>query len=65
MSILNIRKAVRTGSRVVIGIAGQSGEGKTYTALKLARGMVNSPEEIGFLDTENKRGSLYADILDA
>ncbi|AUR99218.1 P-loop containing nucleoside triphosphate hydrolase [Vibrio phage 1.263.B._10N.286.51.B1] len=64
MSILNIRKAVRTGSRVVIGIAGQSGEGKTYTALKLARGMVNSPEEIGFLDTENKRGSLYADILD-
>ncbi|CAH9013879.1 P-loop containing nucleoside triphosphatehydrolase [Vibrio phage 455E52-1] len=64
MSILNIRKAVRTGSRVVIGIAGQSGEGKTYTALKLARGMVSSPEEIGFLDTENKRGSLYADILD-
>jgi hypothetical protein len=64
MSILNIRKAVRSGSRVVIGIAGQSGEGKTYTALKLARGMVDKPEEIGFLDTENKRGSLYADILD-
>lgn len=64
MSILNIRKAVRTGSRVVIGIAGQSGEGKTYTALKIARGMVDKPEEIGFLDTENKRGSLYADILD-
>lgn len=64
MGILNIRKAVRSGSRVVIGIAGQSGEGKTYTALKLARGMVDSPEEIGFLDTENRRGSLYADILD-
>lgn len=64
MAILNIRKAVRTGSRVVIGIAGQSGEGKTYTALKIARGMVDKPEEIGFLDTENKRGSLYADILD-
>lgn len=64
MSTLNIRKAVRSGSRVVIGIAGQSGEGKTYTALKLARGMVDSPQEIGFLDTENKRGSLYADILD-
>lgn len=64
MSILNIRKAVRSGSRVVIGIAGQSGEGKTYTALKIARGMVDKPEEIGFLDTENRRGSLYADILD-
>lgn len=62
--MLNIRKAVRAGSRVVIGVAGQSGEGKTYTALKLARGMVENPDEIGFLDTENGRGSLYADILD-
>lgn len=64
MSILNIRPAVRSGSKVVIGIAGISGSGKTYSALKLARGMVNNTNEIGFLDTENKRGSLYADILD-
>ncbi len=64
MSIINIREAVRAGSKVVIGIAGTSGSGKTYTALKLARGMVESPREIGFLDTENRRGSLYADILD-
>lgn len=64
MGILNIREAVRAGSRVVIGIAGPSGSGKTYTALKIARGMVSSPREIGFLDTENRRGSLYADILD-
>lgn len=27
--------------------------------------MVSKASEIGFLDTENKRGSLYADILDA
>ena len=64
MSILNIRKAIRAGSKVVIGIAGQSGTGKTYSALKIGRGMVNHAGEIGFLDTENKRGSLYADILD-
>lgn len=64
MSIINIREAVRAGSKVVIGIAGTSGSGKTYTALKLARGMVDNPREIGFLDTENRRGSLYADILD-
>jgi hypothetical protein len=64
MSILNIRPVVRGGSKVIIGIAGPSGSGKTYTALKVARGMVSSPSEIGFLDTENKRGSLYADILD-
>jgi hypothetical protein len=64
VGILNIRKAVRTGSKVVIGIAGISGSGKTYTAIKLARGMVDHAGEIGFLDSENRRGSLNADILD-
>ncbi len=64
MSILNIREAKRAGSRVVVGIAGPSGSGKTYTALKIAEGMVNGDtKKIGLLDTENKRGSLYADIL--
>lgn len=64
MGILNIRPVVRQGSKVVIGIAGPSGSGKTYTALKIARGMVDKPSEIGLLDTENRRGSLYDDILD-
>jgi len=65
MGILNIRPAKRGGSKAIIGIAGVSGSGKTYTALQIARGMVSKASEIGFLDTENKRGSLYADILDA
>jgi hypothetical protein len=64
MSVLNIRPVESGQSKAVIGIAGQSGDGKTYSALLIARGMVNKPSEIGFLDTENKRGSLYADILD-
>lgn len=64
MGILDIKPAERSGSRVVIGISGQSGSGKTYSALKLARGMVDSPSEIGFLDTENGRGRLYSNILD-
>lgn len=64
MGILNIRPATRGGSKAIIGIAGPSGSGKTYSALLIARGMVNKASEIGFLDTENKRGSLYADILD-
>lgn len=64
MTILNIRPAVRAGSKLVIGIAGQSGSGKTLTALYMARGMVDNASEIGFLDTENRRGSLYADELD-
>lgn len=65
MSILNIRPVVRGGSKALIGIGGITGSGKTYTALLIARGMVDKPSEIGFLDTENGRGSFYADILDA
>lgn len=64
MGILEIRPAKRGGSKAIIGIAGVSGSGKTYTALKIARGMVKDTKKIGLLDTENKRGSLYADILD-
>ncbi|QHJ83883.1 MAG: hypothetical protein [Caudoviricetes sp.] len=64
MGILTIKPATRAGSKVVIGIAGTSGSGKTYTALKIARGMVSSPAEVGLLDTENGRGRLYSSILD-
>lgn len=64
MSIIHVRKARREGAPLVIGIAGQSGEGKTYSALKLALGMAaGNPEKVGLLDTENRRGSLYAGIL--
>lgn len=65
MSVVNIRPVESGQSKAVIGIAGQSGDGKTLTALYIARGMVSKPSEIGFLDAENKRGSLYADALEA
>lgn len=64
MGIMNIRDVQKGGSKPIIGIAGTSGSGKTYTALRMARGMVNKASEIGFIDTENGRGSLYFDILD-
>ncbi len=64
MSIINIRKAQREGARLVIGLAGVSGSGKTYTALQLAFGLANGrADKIGFIDTENRRGSLYSDTL--
>lgn len=64
MTTIQIRKAQREGARLVIGIAGVSGSGKTYTALQLAWGMANGDaSKVGFLDTENRRGSLYADCL--
>jgi len=66
MSIIQIREAKREGARLVIGLAGVSGSGKTYTALQLAYGLANNnAKKVGFLDTENRRGSLYADSLPA
>lgn len=64
MAVLNIRKAERAGARLFIALAGISGSGKTYTALQLAYGLANgNASKVGLLDTENKRGSLYANAL--
>ena len=64
MGILNIRPAVREGARTVIGLIGPSGSGKTYSGLQLAYGLANGDaSKIGLLDTENRRGSLYADAI--
>jgi AAA domain len=61
MGIIQIRKAQREGARLVIGLSAISGEGKTFTAIQLAYGLANGDgSKVGFLDTENKRGSLYA-----
>jgi hypothetical protein len=63
-NVLEIRPAQREGARLVIGLAGVSGSGKTYTAIELAYGLADyDATKIGFIDTENRRGSLYADIL--
>jgi hypothetical protein len=64
MSILNIREAEREGARLVFGISGVSGSGKTYTALQMAWGLAGgNSKKVGLLDAENKRGSLYSDSL--
>jgi hypothetical protein len=64
MSVINIREAQREGARLVVGLAGISGSGKTRTALELAFGLANyDSRKVGFIDTENRRGSLYADVL--
>jgi hypothetical protein len=64
MAVIQIRKAQREGARLVVGMIGVSSSGKTHTALLMALGLAKGdPSKIGFLDTENKRGSLYADVF--
>jgi hypothetical protein len=61
---LQIRPVRREAAKLVIGLAATSGEGKTYSALLLAKGLAGGdPRKIGLLDTENQRGSLYSDIF--
>lgn len=53
------RPALRQNVNLLIGLAGASGSGKTYTALRLASGMASG--RFAVIDTENGRASHYAD----
>lgn len=64
MSIFKIEEAEREGARLVVGLGGVSGGGKTFTALQLAWGMANyDSKKVGFICTENRRGRLYSHAL--
>jgi len=61
MGILNIAPAERAGAHLLIQLYGPPRSGKTYTALRIARGMVGPKGRIGMLDTESGRARLYSD----
>lgn len=58
---LEFKDAVRTSAPMLIGLPGVSGSGKTYSAILLAAGLAGPDGTVGFVDTENGRGNLYAD----
>jgi hypothetical protein len=59
------RPARREGVPLLIGLAGASGSGKTFTALSIASGIASvTGGKIAFIDTENRRGLHYADRFD-
>jgi hypothetical protein len=58
-----IKKATRKAIPAIICFYGKSGGGKTYSALKLAQGLVGNGK-ICVIDTENGRASHYADEFD-
>ena len=61
---VRIEDAKREAVPLLITIAGVSGSGKTFSALLLAAGLAGEGGLVGFLDTENKRGKMYADNPD-
>jgi len=59
------KPAQRTETSVLIGLAGPSGGGKTYSALRFATGLVaGTGKKIGVIDTEAGRALHYADQFD-
>jgi len=63
MADFTIRPASRTNIRILVCLYAESGCGKTYSSLLLARGYAGPTGKIGMIDTENRRGEFYADVI--
>lgn len=57
-------KAVRLAVPLLISLAGPSGSGKTFSGLLMAGGIAGNDGQVGMVDAETGRGSLYADDPD-
>lgn len=58
------RPAKRENVGLLIGLAGGTGSGKTYSAMRLASGIVGPGERFAVIDTEAGRAKHYADMFD-
>lgn len=57
---LQLLKAKREQVVIKLGLQGPSGSGKTYSALLLAKGLVNDWSKVALIDSENHSAALYA-----
>lgn len=62
MSGFTFRPAIRENVGLLIGLAGASGSGKTYTAMRLASGIAGG-KPFAVIDTEAGRAKHYADAF--
>ncbi len=60
---VTFRPAVRENVPLLLGLAGGTGSGKTYSAMLLAKGIAGG-NKFCVIDTENGRASMYADTFD-
>lgn len=59
---MKFEKAKRSKCMMKLCISGASGSGKTYSALKISKGLVGNLSKVVVLDTENGSSNLYADM---
>lgn len=63
MSNISFRPAIKSSAKLLIGLYSESGCGKTFSALLLARGFVGEKGTIAMIETESGRGEAYADTI--
>lgn len=61
-AVFSFRPAARESVGLLIGLAGASGSGKTYTAMRLASGIAGD-KPFAVIDTEAGRAKHYADMF--
>ena len=59
---MQLRKSERKRAKIKMAIQGISGSGKTFSALLLAKGLVDNWSDIAVIDTENGSSDLYAHL---
>lgn len=62
--MLQLKKATRKQVKLRLNISAPSGAGKTYSALRMAKGLCGDWAKIAVIDTENGSASLYSDLGD-
>lgn len=62
MSGFTFRPAIREAVALLIGLSGSSGSGKTYSAMRLAKGICGD-KPFAVIDTEAGRSRHYAEIF--
>lgn len=61
---MELKKATRKQVKLRLNISAPSGAGKTYSALRMAKGICGSWDKIAVIDTENGSASLYSHLGD-
>lgn len=62
--MLQLKKATRKQVKLRLNLSAPSGAGKTYSALRMAKGLVDDWQKIAVIDTENGSASLYSHLGD-
>lgn len=57
---MHFRKAAASEAKPLIGLYSESGTGKTYSALLIAKGFTGDMSTVGMIETESGRGEAYA-----